>query len=98
MAKESFVYLARPTKANFIETVSDKDQIILGQHFDYLKRALESKQLVLAGPCTDAAFGVVIFEADSLDAANVFMNNDPAIKAGIFSGELHPYRISLMRE
>ena len=95
MNHQTFVYLTRPTKPNFLESLTESDKVVLSDHFEYLAKALDSKQLVLAGPCTDAAFGIVIFESESAESANLFMNNDPAIKAGIFSGELHPYRISL---
>lgn len=98
MSNLTFVYLTRPTKPNFLNSISENDKEVLSEHFEYLQNALNSKQLVLAGPCTDAAFGIVIFESESAEAANLFMKNDPAIKAGIFSGELRPYRISLLRE
>jgi len=57
---------------------------------------LETK-VVLAGPCTDGAFGIVVFEADSEEDAAVYMNGDPAVEGGLMSAELHPFRISLMQ-
>ncbi len=92
------MYLTRPTKLNFLNSVSENDKEVLSEHFEYLENALKSKKLILAGPCTDAAFGIVIFESETLEAADQFMKNDPAVKAGIFSGELRPYKISLFRE
>ena len=65
-------------------------------HFAYLKDALAAGQLVLAGPCEDLAFGLVIFQAEDDKAARAFMANDPAIRAGIMTAELHPFRVSLI--
>jgi uncharacterized protein len=95
---ETFVYLTRPTKANFLQTLTESEKLTLSVHFEYLNSALKSQTLIMAGPCTDAAFGIVVFKSASLNEAEKFMNNDPAIKAGIFSGELHPYRVSLIQD
>ena len=65
-------------------------------HFAYLKDALAAGQLVLAGPCEDLAFGLVIFQAEDDSAARAFMANDPAICAGLMTAELHPFRVSLI--
>jgi len=36
-------------------------------------------------------------EAESETEARYLMENDPAVKNGIMTAELHPYRIALMR-
>ncbi|MEQ1877605.1 MAG: hypothetical protein ABL958_13255 [Bdellovibrionia bacterium] len=46
--------------------------------------------------CLDKSFGVAIFRADSEADAEKFMNEDPAIKGGVFKAELHPMRIALL--
>ncbi len=70
---------------------------IVDRHFQYLKSAHERGETVLVGRCEDFAFGVVVFEAPSRAAAVAFMDNDPAVAEGVMSGELHPYRVALMR-
>lgn len=92
-----FVYLIRPTRDNFMETMTEKEMEIMDRHFEYLKGYLSEKKLILAGPCLDAAFGIVIFQADSLDTAREMMENDPAVLGGVMSSELHPYRVSLFQ-
>ena len=52
--------------------------------------------MILAGPCEDLAFGLVIFQAEDDSAARAFMANDPAIRAGLMTAELHPFRVSLI--
>jgi uncharacterized protein YciI len=52
---------------------------VMSDHFEYLKRALALGQLILAGPCVDAAFGIVIYRASFVADARLFMERDPAI-------------------
>jgi hypothetical protein len=53
--------------------------------------------VVLAGPCLDETFGLVVFTAESDEKARSFMLNDPSIKCNVMMAELHPMRVSLMR-
>jgi uncharacterized protein YciI len=87
-----------PRGAEFIENASEEESSVMGEHFAYLKAALEAGRLVLAGPATDGLFpGVVVFEADDEDEARAFMENDPSVRAGVMLAELHPFRVSLLR-
>lgn len=69
----------------------------MGKHFDYLKDLLEKKVLILAGPCLDREYGIAIFEAQDEEEAKEIMNNDPCISEGVMSGELHHFKVSLLR-
>ena len=63
---------------------------------EYLQRALEEGKLILAGPCVDGDFGVVVFRAATEEEAEEFMLSDPAVRHGVMTAEPHPYRVSLM--
>ena len=79
---------------------SDTDNAIVGEHFAYLQMHLAANRLILAGRTLnmdDTTMGLVIFEADSDEAAREMMVNDPAVKNGIMTAELFPYRVALMR-
>ena len=65
------------------------------EHFQYLKQATRTGQVILAGPCLDDTFGLVVFRAEDDTAAQTFMFNDPAIMNNVMMAELHPMRISL---
>jgi uncharacterized protein len=87
-----------PRGAEFIENATEEESAVMREHFAYLKAALDAGRLVLAGPATDGLFpGIVVFEAEDEDAARVFMENDPSVRAGVMLAELHPYRVSLLR-
>ncbi|MFB5192472.1 YciI family protein [Alicyclobacillus fastidiosus] len=94
---EEFVYLIRPTRENFIESMTQKEKEIMDNHFEYLAGLLSEKKLILAGPCLDGAFGIVVIQAESMETARNIMKNDPSIHEGIMSSELHPYRVSLLQ-
>ncbi|HEV7743942.1 MAG TPA: YciI family protein [Pyrinomonadaceae bacterium] len=54
---------------------------------------LESGKAVIAGPFADDSdiFGVLVFRAKSAEEAKAWAEADPAVKAGFFSAELHPW-------
>lgn len=92
-----FIYFIRPHKENFAENMTEEEGEIMGVHFEYLKGLLESGTLILAGPETTGKFGIAVIEAESESDAREIMLNDPAVKSGIVSPELYPFRVSLLK-
>ena len=90
-----FLYLIHPYRHGFFESPTPQEEIILEEHFQYLRRAAETGTVLLAGPCTDDTFGLVVFCADNDDTARTFMFNDPSVKKNVMVAELHPMRISI---
>jgi len=93
----TYLYKITPVRSGFADSPTDAEIEAMSQHFSYLKRLLAEGTLFLAGPCTDAAFGIVIFDAGSLEEAQTITAADPAVVAGVVSVELHEFRISLIR-
>jgi uncharacterized protein YciI len=80
---------------------TDADRATVSAHFQHLSNATERGQLILAGRTDepmDRRFGLVIFEAESDEAAQAFMQADPAVAAGVMTATLHPYSIALQRK
>lgn len=92
----TFIYMLRTKGRNYIDEATPEEEARLSEHFEYLQRALEEGRLVLAGPCEDGEFGVVIFQAATDEAAVEFMQSDPAVRHGLMTAELHPFRVSLL--
>jgi len=63
------------------------------EHVAYLKSLIESGKAVLAGPIAEAAElrAVVIFRTNSEAEAKTQAENDPLVKAGFATVELHPW-------
>jgi uncharacterized protein len=95
--KLEFMYIIRPHKENFAETMTEEDARIMGIHFEYLKDIHAKGTLILAGPVLTGEMGIAIIEADSEEEARKIMENDPAVLNGIVTPSLYPYRVSLLR-
>lgn len=94
-----FVYTIRPTRADMLATgPTEAEEAIVGAHFAYLSDLTEKGVVKMAGR-TDTtgpeSFGVVVFEAPDETDARAIMENDPAVKEGVMSAELLPFRIAL---
>lgn len=77
------------------------DYAIVDKHFSNLKKLLIEEKLILAGRTLDEddkKFGIVIFEAETQELAELIMLSDPAVMAGIMRADLYPYRVALMRK
>ncbi len=92
-----FVYFCRPVRETFLEDATQAELAIVEEHFEYLKNLHAKGRLILAGRCQDGPLGIVVFEAEDEKAAAEIMQNDPAVVAGIFEADIHPYRVALMR-
>jgi uncharacterized protein len=90
-----FIYLTHPIRDGFFEKPTPLEVAVMEEHFQYLKLATENGQIVLAGPCLDDTFGIVVFHAEDDTSAQAFMFSDPSIKKNVMMSELHPIRISL---
>jgi uncharacterized protein YciI len=98
---QQYVYVLKLTPRMQEATAwTDSDNGVIGRHFARLAKATETGQVILAGRTTEAldkTFGLVIFEAESEEAAKLFMESDPAVEANIMSATLHPYSVALYR-
>ena len=73
---------------------------MLSAHVQYLQNLLDNGQAVIFGRTTnedDSTFGMVVFEAENERDAREVMSNDPAVKGGIMTADLFPYRIAGLR-
>jgi len=98
MEKKTFIYKIAPARKDFLEAADENGNNYMALHFGYLQELLSRGTLIMAGPCMDAAFAIAIFYAGSEEEAKRIMDNDPAIKSGIVSSELHEFKISLMQQ
>jgi len=92
-----WVYILRLVRPEAGPNPTDAEAAIVSRHFAHLKTAHDAGRVILAGPCEDYAFGVVVFEAPDEAAARAFMDADPAVAEGLMTARLHPFRVSLMR-
>ena len=63
------------------------------QHVDYIHSLLDADKAMIAGPVKDdpELIGVIIFRTKSADEARGWVLSDPAVAAGYYAPELHPW-------
>lgn len=81
-----------------VENWTDKDNKIVGEHFNNLLRLKNEGSLLLAGKTAGNdknTFGAVIYKAESFEEAEKIMLQDPAIHKGIMTGKLWEYNVAI---
>ena len=92
----NYIYLIHPMREEFFSNPTEEENTTMEKHFEYLKAGVRSGTVILAGPCLDDTFGLVVFEAVDELSANAFMMADPSVQSNVMMAELHPFRISLL--
>ncbi len=94
-----FLYRLQPVNPSMlVEGPSPDEEACIAEHFEYLAALTHENVVLIAGRTMNSdrsSFGVVIFEAGTEEQARDLMLADPAVRAGVFSAELFPFRISL---
>jgi len=93
-----FLYLIHPLRHEFFENPTPFEDEVMDEHYAYLKKATKEGIVLLAGPCLDETFGIVVLTAEDEAAARNFMLNDPAVKNNVMMAELHPMKVSILQK
>ena len=59
-----YIYLIHPYRHEIFEQPTPEEQAAMEAHFEYLKRATAEGVVLLAGPCLDETFSLVVFRAE----------------------------------
>lgn len=94
---KEYIYLIHPLRHAFFESPTPLEDQAMEAHDEYLKQATTEGKVVLAGPCLDETFGVVVIRVENDEAARIFMLNDPSVRSNVMMAELHPMKISMMK-
>lgn len=62
-------------------------------HVDYVKELIAKGHQARSGYWGDFGGGMLLFEAESLEQAQTIVENDPLVKNGCVSYEVHEWRI-----
>ena len=92
-----YIYLIHPFRHEFFESPTPQEDAVMDAHYEYLKKAMNDGVVLLAGPCLDETFGVVVLQAIDEGVARTFMFNDPSVQSNVMIAELHPLKISMMK-
>ena len=91
-----FLYRIQPVRHDKLASGSTEfESRIVSEHFDYLKQLTRDGVVILAGRTqnTDnSSFGIVLFNAGTVEEAREIMLSDPAVKNKVFRAELFPIK------
>jgi uncharacterized protein YciI len=75
------------------EKKTPEKMAVLEQHHSYFTSLLDSDKAVIGGPLTDGGEirGLYVLRAKSASQASAWAGADPAVKAGYFTAEMHPW-------
>jgi uncharacterized protein YciI len=90
-----FIYLIHPLRHGYFDSPTVREVQAMDEHFTYLKEASGQGVVLLAGPCLDETFEIVVLSVEDEKMAREFMLSDPAVKSNVMMAELHPMKISL---
>ena len=90
-----FLIMYRPPRDGFAENATPQESAEVAKHFEHLKALSASKKVLFAGRVNDARFGIALLETESVQEAQEILDNDPAVKAEVFTAELLPFSLAL---
>src|SRR5262249_29471981 len=95
-----FIYVVRPTRLQMLTEGPTPEEGAVGKrHLEYLEGLAKRGVVLMAGrtqTADDKTFGLVVFRAESEDAARRIADADPAVAHGVMRAEVYPYRIAVL--
>lgn len=95
-----YLYKIHPIRPDLlVQGPTELEAKSIDLHFQYLKNLTDQGVVLLAGRTLGDdlhTFGIIIFVAESLTAAQTVMNNDPAVQNRVFSATCFPFSIALV--
>jgi len=89
--KTTFLVIYRPGPAWLAgKSVSEQP---LKEHGKYMLGLYVKGSMKFAGPLRDNAGGAVVLEVADESQAKAIVGADPAVKSGVFIGEMHPWEL-----
>ena len=93
-----FLYRLLPARpAMLTEGPTPEERAAVAAHFAYLQELTAAGVVMLFGRTQTTGpetFGIVIFRAESADAAYRIMASDPAVQTGVMRAEVFPFRVA----
>jgi uncharacterized protein YciI len=91
-----FLVQLHGTRDGWPENMTPDEERIMAEHFTYLQVLMHEGKVLLAGPCMDPVYGLIILEVAGESEAREIMDNEPSVVAGIHTYTLHPFVASLL--
>jgi uncharacterized protein YciI len=96
---QEFLYRLQLVRGDMLRTgPTDSEQSVVTEHFAYLQNLAAQGVIILVGrtlTTDENTMGLTVFRAASEDDASQIMNGDPAVKKGVMTATLYPFKVVL---
>ncbi len=96
---QEFLYKLQLVRKDMLRAgPTESEQAIVTEHFAYLQNLNAQGVIIFVGRTLNIdenAMGLAVFRAESGDAARRIMNDDPAVKKGVMTATLYPFKVVL---
>ena len=94
-----FLYKLQLVRGDMLQTgPTSEEQSVVAEHFVYLQDLTAKGRIILVGrtlTTDENTMGLAVFRAESDDEARAIMNDDPAVKKGVMTATLYPFKVVL---
>jgi uncharacterized protein YciI len=96
MAKQHYFFKLIPPRTTFPADMTAEEKRLMEEHARLMREHFDAGRLLLFGPVMAAggAFGVGVFEVEDESEARRICENDPTVRAGVNTFELHPMHLA----
>ena len=96
-AHQSMSFFARllGTRPGWPAGMTAEEQAVMGEHFVYLRDLTARKKVLMAGPCLDPVFGLIVLQVESAAEARAILEGDPSVKARLHTYDLNELKVAL---
>jgi len=96
---QEFLYKLQLVRKDMLRAgPTESEQATVTEHFAYLQNLYAQGVIIFVGRTLNIdenAMGLAVFRAESEDAARRIMNDDPAVRKGVMTATLYPFKVVL---
>ncbi len=96
---QEFLYRLQLVRGDMLRSgPTDSEQAVVAEHFAYLQNLAAQGLIILVGrtlTTDENTMGITVFRAEAEDAARKIMNSDPAVREGVMTATLYPFKVVL---
>ncbi|MFH2002640.1 MAG: SRPBCC domain-containing protein [Planctomycetota bacterium] len=84
------------TRPGWPDQMTADEMKVMHDHYYYLKDLVAEKKVILAGPCPEGRYGLIIIQVASEQEAVDLMDREPSVKGGVHTYEMEPIHVALL--
>jgi len=96
---QEFLYKLQVVRGDMLRTgPTESEQAVVAEHFAYLQGLNGRGVIIFVGRTLntdESTMGLAVFRAESEEAARQIMYDDPAVKKGVMTAMLYPFKVIL---